>query len=45
MSHLRAVLFDMDGTLTDTEELWNQALHEVRAAGRWTSRPGTTMAF
>lgn len=29
MSHLRAVLFDMDGTLTDTEELWNQALHEM----------------
>lgn len=26
---LRAVLFDMDGTLTDTEELWTVALHEM----------------
>jgi HAD superfamily hydrolase (TIGR01509 family) len=28
---LRAVLFDMDGTLTNTEELWTVALHEMAA--------------
>lgn len=29
---LIAVLFDMDGTLTDTEQLWTIALHEVAAS-------------
>lgn len=29
---LRAVLFDMDGTLTNTEELWTVALHATAAA-------------
>jgi HAD superfamily hydrolase (TIGR01509 family) len=28
---LRAVLFDMDGTLTNTEELWTVALHQTAA--------------
>lgn len=28
-SALRAVLFDMDGTLTNTEEVWADALHQV----------------
>ncbi len=30
-SELRAVLFDMDGTLTDSEKLWSIALTEVAA--------------
>jgi HAD superfamily hydrolase (TIGR01509 family) len=31
-THLRAVLFDMDGTLVDTEALWWQATEEEAAA-------------
>ena len=31
MSRLRAVLFDMDGTLVETEQLWGEAMFELAA--------------
>lgn len=36
---LRAVLFDMDGTLTDSEKLWTLALDEVASDLGGDSRP------
>jgi len=30
-AHLRAVLFDMDGTLVETEQLWGEAMFELAA--------------
>ena len=39
MSRLRAVLFDMDGTLVETEQYWGEALFEL--AGRLGGRMST----
>lgn len=38
-SRLRAVLFDMDGTLVETEEYWGEAMHALaaRLGGRMSS--------
>ena len=48
MSELQAVLFDMDGTLVETEHYWDSALEElaVRLGGRLssTARAGMTGA-
>ncbi len=42
---LRAVIFDLDGVLLDSEQLWTQAKHElvVAAGGRWREDAGTAM--
>ncbi|WP_116451774.1 HAD family hydrolase [Blastococcus litoris] len=50
VGHLRAVLFDMDGTLVETEQYWGQAMFELaaRLGGRMSevaraSTVGSTM--
>ena len=42
---IEAVVFDLDGVLVDSEQLWDQARREVAAehAGRWRERATTAM--
>lgn len=42
---LRAVIFDLDGVLLDSEQLWTQAKYELVKAtgGRWREDAGTAM--
>ena len=40
-----AVLFDMDGTLVDSEKVWEVALHELAARAGGTLSPAARMAM